>query len=281
MKKFIKTALLFTLTATNVFALQMTVIPFIGYATYDDKSKETDFQTGVYTSINGSKNTLEVAYEYKDTSYLTTQDNTKQNDLTFLYTYSKTKYFKIRGAIHYISSSLEKDNNTLISLVGIENRNKKFTIGINVSQSKYNDNALTNYMNQVTPYFAFSFGDINSLMGRYYTKISYDGIYPSQTNQTLKNLYSSFTMGITQNKGNMENTFRLWRGEQLYSVRNNALTVYNLDDIHSGGIILSSKYKYSKKSNIKLSYINEYFTSFDASTKSKMNRYLLSLNFHF
>ncbi|MCF6331383.1 MAG: hypothetical protein L3I99_07560 [Sulfurimonas sp.] len=283
MKKFI-ILLISLLTSLNLFAAQPTLIPFIGSASYEDKNKEADFQFGIYANIKSeqnNRNTYELAYEHKNTTYSTTQSDTSQNDFTFLYTFDASATLKFRGAIHYILSSLKKHNNTLIALAGIEKHKNKTIYGINISQSKYNDNSLTNYIHQLSPYFGIFFGEKNSIMGNFYARINYDTIYPNGKNQILKDVYSSFTISFTQNKGKMENTFRYWTGEQLYAVRNNGLTVYNLDDIHSGGFLISTKYKFSKNYIGQFSYISEDYKSYGTNTNSNMNRFLLSTTFNY
>jgi len=274
-------AILLLLTSVNLFAAQTILIPFIGSASYEDQNKEADFQFGIYANIKDNENTYEIAYEYKNTTYSTTQSNTNQNDFTFLYTYDATTSLKFRGALHHIFSTLKKDNNTFIALAGIEKIKNKNIFGINISQSKYNDNSLTNYVHQINPYFGIYFGKENSSMGNFYAKISYDAIYPNGKNEILNDLYSSFTISFTQNKGKMENSFRYWVGEQLYAVRNNGLTVYNLGDIHNGGFLISTKYKFSKKHIGQFSYINEDYKTYGVTTDSNMNRFLLSTTFNF
>ncbi len=272
---------LFLLSSVNLYAVQTVLIPFIGSASYEDQTKEADFQFGIYANIKDNKNTYELVFEHKNISYVTDTSNTNQNDFTFLYTYDTTQSLIFRGAIHHIFSNLKKDNNTFIALVGVEKLKNKYRYGINISQSKYNDDSLTNYVHQISPYFGINFGEQNSLMGNFYAKITYDSIYPNGKNQNLNDSYNSLTASFTQYKGKMENTFRYWFGEQLYSVRDNAMTVYNLDDIHSGGFLLSSKYKFTQKYVGQFSYINEDFKSFGATTDSNMNRFLFSVTFNY
>ena len=272
---------LFLLSSVNLYAVQTVLIPFIGSASYEDQTKEADFQFGIYANIKDNKNTYELVFEHKNISYVTNTSNTNQNDFTLLYTYDTTQSLIFRGAIHHIFSNLKKDNNTFIALVGVEKLKNKYRYGINLSQSKYNDDSLTNYVHQISPYFGINFGEQNSLMGNFYAKITYDSIYPNGKNQNLNDSYNSLTASFTQYKGKMENTFRYWFGEQLYSVRDNAMTVYNLDDIHSGGFLLSSKYKFTQKYVGQFSYINEDFKSFGATTDSNMNRFLFSVTFNY
>ena len=116
-------------------------------------------------------------------------------------------------------------------------------------------------------------------MGKFHTKLMYDIIYINGSNQALEDSYSSYTIRVEKNTKYFDNTLQYWFGKQLYSVRNNGLTVYNLGDIHSGGIIFSTKYKYDKEKNFKFSFINEDFKTFGATTESNLNRFLFSANF--
>lgn len=280
MKKNILIAL-FLFATSSLFAKQTVIVPFVGFGTYLNSSKESDLQIGVYANIVKEKNIYELAYEHKNTAYSTTQSNTSQHDFTFLYTYEETSSLKFRGAIHHILSSLKKDNNIFIALLGIEKQNKKMLYGMNISLSKYNNDSLANYTHQLSPYFGINFGKTNSFMSDIFAKISYDAIYPNGANQVLDEVYRSLTLSLTQNKGKFTNTLRYWVGEQLYAVRNDGLTVYNLSDIHNGGFLFSTKYKFSKKYVGEFSYINEDFKTYGSNAKSSMNKFLLSTTFSY
>ena len=280
MKKNIIIAL-FLLVSVNLFAKQTLLVPVIGFSTYSNSSKKSELQIGIYTNIIKEDSIYEIAYEHKNTTYSTTQSDTNQNDFTFLYTYKKSSSLKYRGAIHYIFSSIKKDNNSFITLLGIEKANKKIVYGINASLSQYTNDSLTNYAYQLNPYFGIYYGEVNSFMGNFFTKISYDSIYLDGSNQNLDEVYKSFTINITQNKGKFINTLRYWTGEQLYAVKDNALTVYNLSDVYSGGFLLSTKYKFSKKYIVQLSYINEDFKTYGTDTESSINKYLISTTFNY
>ena len=269
-------------TLTNIFALNFTLVPYIASSTYEDVSKESSKIKGVYVKFYTPEYALEASYESNKIDYNSTIGSVSQDDITLAYSQIISNNYRVKGALHYIESDQNASDKAEIYLLGAQYFKKNsLDMGVDISFSKYDKSAIADSVEQIRPYAGISFGHYNSLMGRYVVKAGATIIYPSYTdsNSSLESSYTSYDISLTQYKGNFITKLTLWRGDQLYSVRDNAFSVYNLNELHSAGIYLSSRYAFSQDMGLRVSFNREDFRDLDVDKIDKMQRYLLSFDY--
>jgi hypothetical protein len=291
MKKIIL-SLSILLHSSFLFAEDILTAPYIGYTNYDDTEKEHGYNVGVYSKLKEEKHSFELLLDYNAINYkndINSSDSnttfspssTKNINIALLYNYDIDNSFKLYSALNYINSSDHKYNHLISLLAGLEKRINQFKFGTNVSFSKFNSSSVAKSAEQITPYFGFYFGDYNSLMGNFFTKISYDFISLHSVQNNMKSSYSPHSISFINFKNNFETKLEMWFGKSLYALRDKGLTKHYLADVYKDSIILSSKYKVSKEFSVQLSYMRRAYIAYNETSESTMKSYLISTYFKF
>lgn len=291
MKKFIL-SLTILFFSSFLFAEEILSAPFVGYTNYNDIEKENGYNIGVYSKLKKEKHSFEILLDYNTISYnsdINSSDlnttyspsSTKNIDMALVYNYDVDNSFKLYSSLNYINSSDHKYNHLISFLAGLEKNVNNFKFGTNVSFSKFNSSSVAKSAEQITPYFGFYFGDYNSLMGKFFTKISYDFISLHSVQNNMKTSYSPHAISIINLKNNFETKLEMWFDKSLYAVRDRGLTKHYLADVYKDSIILSSKYKASKEFSVQLSYMRRAYIAYNETSESTMKSYLLSTYFKF
>lgn len=302
MKQIVVTLLLLITLATSLNANNDTTFaPYLGYTSYKDDNKSNGVTVGFYGATKNSNHLFEYGFEYKQIGYdkyfssdsnssdtnstdsnSTSIADTKQKDFTLSYTYNHVSNLKFKLALHYIISSQNSSDNSLIGLIGLQQKIDKLYFGVNFYGSRYTNDALANKVYQLSPFAGYNFGDYNSLMGTYYIKLKLDYINLGSKNQNIDTRYNSYTLALTQFKGMFENTIQFVGGDSLYKVSDNGFSVNNFNDIYSTSFNLSSKYKLDDNQNsIMFSYSMEKFKGYGNTLDAKANNFLVSYYFNF
>ena len=248
----------------SVLNADVTIHPFGTHATYKDGFKRSDTSLGVYLDNRYEKQLFKVGYEYKDTTYTNSTYDNYQNDLIVGCSSPLSKHLLLDLAAHFTFSDLDQANHNQIYLGGISYVKKEhFSLGIDIAYSKYNDKSLAKKVLQLSPHFGFWYGDILSRLGRVFVKFNYNYINPGQENVSLQHRYNSAEFSIRQYTKNFNNIFAYSFGKGLNLVKDKGFTVFNNNEIHTRGFILSSAYKINRTSLIKLSYIYERYDAYD------------------
>ena len=278
--KFITLALLLALT--QLLALEITLAPYITKAYYKDVSKDSSDAKGFYTKFNTLEHALELNYEKTALDYNDTALQLKQNDYTISYSQNISDTYKIKALYHQISASTDQNLSAKVYLLDLQFYKKnRFNVGAIATYSSYGSSALANDVYQAQAYAGFTYGDYRSLMGRYILKTDATIIYPktNDSNSTLSTQYSSLSVTLKQYKGDFINTLGGWIGERIYAVEDHGFTVYNLNELHTSGFYLSSRYAITKNFGLQLSYTNERFEDLNINIDDSMKKYLFSLDY--
>ena len=278
MKKFTFISILL-LTFTSFANAKMNIAPFYGVIDYANASKDKGSNYGIY--LNNQD--FQAVLEYQDIKFIPDINSTDTNNTDFTQTNLALSYMfndYIYGSLNYINSSNKQYDGAYTALIGLNKKFDSFNLGLDYSYSDYG-NTIVDTVNQLTPYVSFSFGDYNSLMGHYYTKITYDYILPDANDNNLSSEYTSFGISLTQNKGDFQNSIRYYFGDHIFSVRDRGLSVQNFEEIYEDSLSLSSKYNINSSISVQLSYIQRNYKEYGESSKSKLNNTLLFLYFKF
>jgi len=281
-----KKLILFLLLAvgiTKLLASDSTLIPYLSQTDYSDGSKSDSTIGGLYYRYSTATHTYELGFEkialkFNDSN----TSDLKQDDITFVYSYQMDKNYKLKTGLHYILSNESYINKTTIFLLGLGYIEKKsFKLGANLAISLYSSSALASKIIQLKPYYGFTYGERNSVMGKFYTKFNMYIIHPKEITTSLKHTYYSYELELNHSKGNFTNKVSGWIGEQLYALRDNGFTVYNLNEEHNGGFSISSRYSINSDIGLKLAYVYEDFNEIGSTTATIMNRIVLSCDVNF
>ena len=289
----------------NLFAEStVTIVPYISSANYDINSVadanatdtntttdtnssinsrgaiKSDILIGLYSIIDDNYQTIEFSLELKKLTY---QNNDKLTQINLASSYKKylTKNFKLNTLLHYISNNIESDGTT-IALVGVNYiKSSRLKLNLQAAYSIYNSESLANKILQIKPTASFTYGHKNSNWGILYPEISLYYIKPYSENVTLDSSYYSTELSLTHVKESFRTKLSYWVGKQLYAVRDNGFTIYNLNEIHNSGTSLSFQYKIDNSLGIKASYTSEYYTRIGSTDEEYMDRILFLANFSF
>jgi hypothetical protein len=266
----------------NAFAFETVLIPFTSNTDYDKGDKSKGLSAGFYTKFYHDSNALEFEYEKSVIEFSSPSILYKQDNIITSYSSLLNEHYKMRGTLHYISSTYKQSDNSLTALLGLKYfQQNEINFGANVSLSSYPNSLIATSTIQLQPYFGFQLGNYNSKFGLLYIKLNYYIIHPRSTTSVVKYSYESYEISIKQNIGSFTNYISGWTGKQLYPVRENGFSIYNFNEIHNGGFSLYSQYKLDKNVGIKLSYIYEDFTESSTLNNTVMNKYILSADFNF
>ncbi len=269
---------------SNLLASNFTVVPYVAIANYKDKYKDDALLGGVYAKLSMHSRAYEFAYENTSINSVNSQiKSIKKSDYTFLYSYSFNNNYKVKGGIHLVISNNTTDDDVQSYFTSFEYFQKnRFSLGLDAYYSFYSQSELGREVLQLKPYYGFKFGDYSSTMGTFFTKFSYYHIYfMEKIKATLSRSYLSYEVEINHHKNNFYTKFKAWTGKQVYAVRDNGFTVYNLYEKHKGGWSLSSKYAFNDKLGLRASYINEVYSNIGTTSLSYTDTYLLSGEYSF
>ena len=289
---------LFLLLNVNLLAeSKVTFVPYISYANYDGSTSDTnstdtnstiqsngpiknDAIIGLYSLIDDGYQSIEFSVELKYLKYTSGEELTQIN-LATSYKKYLLKNLKLNTLLHYISNNIAS-NGATIALVGLDYISENdFTLGIESAYSSYGSNSLADKILQIKPSASFAYGHKNSDWGVIYPGISMYYIKPYSQNTSLNNSYFSTELDLTHKKGSFTTKLQYWFGEQLYAVRDDGFTIYNLNEVHNSGTALSMHYKVDNSLGIKTSYISEYYTRIGSTSEEYMDRLLFVADFSF
>jgi len=283
----VKKIVLFLFLSLSIFAdSKIAVAPYLGFASYDSNTSDKDTLIGMYSIMIEDTYSIEFSIESRTLTYTDTT-KLKQINLATSYKAKLKNNIKLNTLFHYISSNQDQSDGTIITLFGAEKKYKNnLELGLQASASFYNLDSLAKKIFQIKPTIEFDYGHKSSKWGALHPKISFYYIKPSAENvTTLENSYFSTELELTHINSTFINKASIWFGEQLYAVRDNGFTIYNLNELHTKGWSISSRYKIDNNLGAKLSYTNENYQTFSAATlgtkEEKMSRILLVADFSF
>lgn len=274
--------LLLFLAFTQLLALDITLAPYMTKANYKDASKDSSSTKGFYTKLKAPEYSIELNYETTALDYNATTSQLKQNNYVISYSQKISNNYNLKALYHKLSTSGEEDFSANIYLLDLQFYKKsRLNAGTSFAYSSYGSDALAKSVYQVKAYLGTYFGDYKSIMGKFLIKTDATIIYPNgeDSNSTLDTHYTSIGLTIKQYKGDFINTISSWMGEKLYSVEDNGFTIYNLNELHTSGYYLSSRYAITKNMGVQLSYTSESFEDLDISINDSMQKILLSFDY--
>ncbi len=269
---------------SNLLAANFVVVPYVALMDYKDTYKSDALLGGVYAKYSTPTKDYEFAYENTTiNSKSTTLQDIKKSDYSFLYSHTLNNNYKVRGGIHLVISNNTTGDDVQSYFGGIEYFQKQhFSLGFDAYYSLYAQSELGKEVLQLKPYYGFKFGEYGSTMGAFSAKLSYYHIYFMQKSKaTLNRSYLSYEVEINHHKGDFYTKLKAWTGKQVYAIRDNGFTLYNLYEKHKGGWSLSSKYALNDRLGLRASYINEVYSNIGTSSLSYTNTYLLSGEYSF
>lgn len=287
--------LFIVLFATSLVAQSKIIfVPYLSNASYGSSSpadlnatninNQKDSITGIYSLFDESHYSFEFAIESKKLSYTQQNQTHILNQTNYIASYKSSlkNNLKLNTLIHYIGSSFSQDNGMIASLLGLNYLSaRKVNLGVEVAYSIYNSKKSAPKVLQIKPYLSYPYGRKDSAWGMIFPKISFYYIKPTSSNIPLQESYFSTEFKLIHLKNNFTSSLSYWAGKQLYALRDNGFTLYNLDNIHESGLSLSSRYRWSQTIGIKASYQNEYYIPLGSKQNQYMHRYLFLVDFNF
>ncbi len=226
------------LFALPLSAFESNAYLYGGYSFYDKSIKDSAYYAGMYSSFVQKEHKLELAYEFLEVDFFN-ENPLLQHDLIAVYSNYLNKNWMIKAGIHYIL--MDKSQVYITGLKYFEGY--AFEMGIDLYFSNLPQFSAANSALQLEPYLGFSFGEYYSNFGSFYLKIIYDYIALNNIKTSLLDTsYNSGAIDLSHFKGDLATSLHLWIGKQVYGVRNEGFTVYNLDELHTSGLSLSMGY---------------------------------------
>jgi len=271
---------LFLLIFTNLVALETTLVPYMEQANYTNSYKNSSTINGLYTKFKEPEYIIELDYE---TMSLENNITTiKQTDYTLSYSYFLRDNYQLKTTYHQMSNDANLSSSAKVYLLGVKYfKRNSFNLGLDISYSSYDKTALATEIYQLTPSLAINFGDYKSTMGKYIVKVETNIIYPKSidTNNTNVKDCASYTISLTQFKGDFINKVSFYTGEEIFAVKDNGFSINNYNELYTSGYALSTRYSIYEDLGIFLSYKRDNFTEIETNNKSKIQRYLLLLDY--
>lgn len=271
----------FFLTFTHLLAFDIILVPYVEKSSYKNDYKSSSKVEGIYTKVLDKDYSLELNYEKMDLDY-TSISQLKQTDYTIAYSLYFTNYYRLKTAYHKISGNSNKNPNATIYFLGLQYLKKNsYDIGIDFANSSYDSSILVNDLHQMTTYARITFGEYKSLMGKYTIKFDNTLIYPQNLalDSIFDKKYSSYGVALKQYKGDFINSIGGFKGKEIFSVKDNAFNVHNLNELYTSSYYISTKYKVSEYTGFTLSYKSENFTDFETNKDDTTQKYLFSLDY--
>ncbi len=284
-----------------------TVIPFAGYLGYGTQSaKESGYFAGAYVSTRLGEGDLAFQYAYTDISYRDGSDDLVQNDVTVAYggNYSENLYLK--GGIHYIDTDDLYTDGGVTLFGGAEYFGyKPYTFGADLYYTNYSSFDPSLDVWQISPYAGGRL--LESPYGSFYLNALYNFITfkSSKIEETVVGMsskmggmsrhtpfvitrYSEYTDTYHSVEIKLTNYYKAfktvaaaWVGKQAFAVRDGGFTVFNLAEIHKGGLSLRTSYSYSKSVTIDAGLSYERFTDTQNGEDSGMTVFTASFGYSF
>lgn len=267
----------------NLFATNSVIVPFLAVTKYDNSpGNYASVSGGIYSRFSSDNESVEIGLEKTNIiRQSSSQQTIKQNDYIFQYASIFFKNFRAKFGAHLALSENTHSGNIQVYYGGLEGfKVGSYNAGVDLYYTSYSQNALSDTVTQLKPYLRFKVGDNISFPGALYTKLSY--YYISYSNsELLPDPYSSFEIDFTHRIYDLTTTLKLWKGKQLYVVRDSGFTIYPLNEIHTGGFSYSNTYRLFESFALKASYIYEEFNDFGTTQPIYMHTGLLTSEFHF
>lgn len=265
------------------------LVPYQSYATYNSQSSDTnvsdplnngDLTSGLYFIAYDSTYSFELALEDKSIDYA----NTKINQINLVSSYKTyiSDNVKVNTLIHYASNSRSQSNTIYVPLVALTYiSHSNLNVGLETAYSMYDSQALSSKVLQLKPSISFAYGRKDSAWGMLFPKISMYHIIPISPNSSLKSNYVSTEFELVHKNGLFTSKVSYWAGEQLYAVRDNGFIIYDINEIHTSGASISSRYKFNKMLGLKASYNTEYYNTFGSTKEEYMQKISFVADFTF
>ncbi len=252
--------------APQAAPLLVTVQPYAGLLDYDNSEKESGWLWGTYGSAYSGRHKLELGYEYTELWYHDSRV-LEQDDFTVVYTnYFDPSYLGRIGA-HYVASTDVWSDGGRTLFGGLKYyEGLEFDAGLDVYYTHYPDypgaagtpRGLDIW--QVSPSIGQAFGDFESTWGSFYARLGYVHIHPVDSDQLhLDSGYDSVQAALSNFNGAWTTAADVWVGTQVFGVRNDGFTVYNLAEEHRGGGRLAVSYVLGDAVSLKVSLAYERF----------------------
>jgi len=273
---------IFLLTFTSLFALDITLVPYMEKSSYKNNYKHSSSVNGFYTKFSTKQYSLELNYENTSLDYNSTLTNYTQTDYTFSYSLYLSKNYRLKTAYHNMSGDSKQNISAKVYSLGLQYLKKRsFDLGVDLTYSDYSKSESVNDVYQTNTYARVTFGDYKSLMGKYIVKLDVSFIHPKSldSNSTLSSSYTSYGLSLKQFKGDFINSIGTWGGEQIYAVKDNGFSIYSLNELYNSSYYISSRYAVSENMGITFSYKVEKFNDLDTLKDDSVRRYLLSLDY--
>lgn len=250
---------------------------YYGPIDYSDTSLREDGQvTGLYGSFYSNPNyKLEGAVEKSDIHYRSGFD-LDQTDATLAFTYYSQNSRAYRFGIHKIFNN-DYDTDNAITLFAGFNRYRPYedSYGASLYYTRYPNSNKKVW--QLSPKVTKYFGD-HIITGTFFIegKLNLISIIENSENNT----YVSAEANLTWLYSAFQLSLGAWGGEQVYAVRNDGFSVYNLPYKHTGGIKFQAGYALTDNASLKLSIAQEQLIE-TGGQESEITIYMLSLGHTF
>ena len=236
--------------------------------------------TGLYYLFKDTTYSIELAVEKKSLNY--SNENISQTNFVSSYKTYLYKNVKLNTLFNYASKSRSQSNTIKVPLIGLTYiTHSNLNIGLETAYSIYDSKALSSNVLQLKPSIGFAYGHKDSAWGMLFPKVSLYYIMPMSSTSSLEKNYISTEFQLIHRNGLFISKVSYWAGKQFYAIRDNGFTIYDLNEIHTSGSSISTRYKYNKMLGLKASYSTEYYKTFGTTKEEYMNKVSFVADFTF
>ncbi|MCF6200647.1 MAG: hypothetical protein L3J42_00725 [Hydrogenimonas sp.] len=284
-----------------------TAIPFAGYIGYGSQSvKESGYFAGAYVSTRLAEGDLAFQYSYTDISYRDGSDDLAQNDVTIAYGKKYGENLYIKGGVHYIDTDDLYTDGGFTLFGGVEYiEHMPYTFGADLYYTNYSSFDPPLNVWQISPYAGGRL--LENSYGSFYfsTRYNFIAFKSAKIEETIVGMSSKMGGGSTRTPFsivryseytdtyhsveikliNYYKAFKtvaaVWVGKEAFAVKDDGFTVFNLAEIHKGGLSLYTSYGYSKSVTIDVGLSYDRFTDTKNGEDSGMTVFTASLGYSF
>ncbi len=296
-----KIVIILFLIVNSSFAEVVSVIPYVGYMSYNKDVKKSlkdkSVIDGIYANVGTLSYLLEFNYSHLDTTYKSevTDINLNQNDFTLNYSqYGPRAMYKL--GVHYTDTNDIVLGNALVIIASVGGYTykgyDKYSYGVNMYYSLYKNgrdenqalfDSNGNYILgsstsilQLSPYFSyFNSISINS-SNLVYARVDYQYAF-----NYIQQNYLTFSLGDTYYYKSFFVDMNGYKGEMRSGIKNSGISLYNSLNLMKYGLALKLGYYLTPALVASVSYSTNVYQEYSLTKDTRNSIGVASLNYRF
>jgi tetratricopeptide (TPR) repeat protein len=216
------------------YPLTGSVTPYYAYLDYGAESIKNHGQVAGLYGYLAARNSIEGAIEWTNLRF-NDSTNLDQQDYTLVYTQLWRPKWKFRVGGHFINNNDPFSDDTWSAFFGSRYAElNKWDIGIDAYYSRYQNHPINRDIVQLTPHVGIEVRPHDCLRVRLDTRLHWINTSEEVFN-VGKQDFLSLEASLRFERDPWKFALIGWTGEQVFAVRRDGFTVYNLGELHTGG----------------------------------------------